>query len=78
MEMDLRTYLKQTHNKLIWKERVHIVYVQFTEFIMKMQLRDLHSRNILFESTQKFRISDLGFCVPADKLLNSIMEIFLI
>ncbi|GBC53567.2 kinase-like domain-containing protein [Rhizophagus irregularis DAOM 181602=DAOM 197198] len=26
MEMDLRTYLKQNHNKLMWKERMQIAY----------------------------------------------------
>jgi serine/threonine protein kinase len=33
--------------------------------------RDLHSGNILFNSTD-IRISDLGFCGPADKPLDSI------
>ncbi|RGB31884.1 kinase-like domain-containing protein, partial [Rhizophagus diaphanus] len=34
--------------------------------------RDLHSGNILFEDSQNFRISDLGFCGPVDKPLNSV------
>src|SRR2546421_3016890 len=35
--------------------------------------RDLHSGNILFHQIgQRFVISDLGFCGPADKSLNSI------
>src|SRR5207302_10007176 len=35
--------------------------------------RDLHSGNILFcNFVQRFAISDLGFCGPADKPLNSI------
>ncbi|POG67217.1 kinase-like domain-containing protein, partial [Rhizophagus irregularis DAOM 181602=DAOM 197198] len=34
--------------------------------------RDLHSGNILFEYTRHFRISDLGFCGPVDKSLNSV------
>ena len=35
--------------------------------------RDLHSGNILFSQlNQSFNISDLGFCGPADKPLNSI------
>src|SRR5437016_11921505 len=35
--------------------------------------RDLHSGNILFgQTTQRFDISDLGFCGPADKPLNSV------
>ncbi|POG62091.1 kinase-like domain-containing protein [Rhizophagus irregularis DAOM 181602=DAOM 197198] len=34
--------------------------------------RDLHSGNILFEYTNNFRISDLGFCGPVDKPLNSV------
>src|SRR5215213_3772405 len=35
--------------------------------------RDLHSGNVLFSQiNQSFDISDLGFCGPADKPLNSI------
>ncbi|RGB31877.1 kinase-like domain-containing protein, partial [Rhizophagus diaphanus] len=34
--------------------------------------RDLHSGNILFEYTNNFRISDLGFCGPVDKPPNSV------
>src|SRR5256885_6445684 len=35
--------------------------------------RDLHSGNILFSQLKQcFEVSDLGFCGPADKPLNSI------
>ncbi|RIA91948.1 kinase-like domain-containing protein, partial [Glomus cerebriforme] len=35
--------------------------------------RDLHSGNVLFSQlNQSFNVSDLGFCGPVDKPLNSI------
>src|ERR1044071_4326704 len=41
--------------------------------MMKMQSIDLHSGNVLFyQNDQRFFISDLGFCGPANKPLNSI------
>ncbi|RIA91962.1 kinase-like domain-containing protein, partial [Glomus cerebriforme] len=75
MHKNLREYLQQ--NKLTWKDRIQITY----EIIFAMSRihrenaihRDLHSGNILFNQiNQMFRISDLGFCGPADKPLNSI------
>ena len=64
MATDLRTYLQQNHNQLTWKERIH------KENAIH---RDLHSGNILYiQSNQRFRISDLGFCGPADKSSESI------
>ncbi|CAB4442812.1 unnamed protein product [Rhizophagus irregularis] len=51
MDMDLRTYLKQNHNKLMWKERIHIAYdiIDGIDTIHKENAihRDLHSGNIL-------------------------------
>src|SRR5581483_2959867 len=76
-QMDLRAYLQQNHNNLTWTERINIAY----NIIYAISLihgenaihRDLHSGNILFHQiNQNFRISDLGFCGPADKPLNSI------
>ena len=77
MDMDLRTYLQQNHNQLTWKERVqitddiidalHIIHYE------KAIHRDLHSGNFLFsQMSQRFEISDLGFCGPADKSPTSI------
>src|SRR5438105_770343 len=75
MEMDLRTYLQQNNNKLIWKERIQIAYdLIFALYRIHYENaihRDLHSGNVL-NFGQKFHISDLGFCGPADKPLNSI------
>uniref|UniRef100_U9U5J6 Protein kinase domain-containing protein n=1 Tax=Rhizophagus irregularis (strain DAOM 181602 / DAOM 197198 / MUCL 43194) TaxID=747089 RepID=U9U5J6_RHIID len=76
MDIDLRKYLQQNHNKLTWKERIQIAYdiIVAIDSIHKENAihRDLHSGNILFEDSQNFRISDLGFCGPADKPLNSV------
>jgi len=77
MNINLRNYLQQNHNKLTWKERIKII----SDIIYSLYLihyenaihRDLHSGNILFfQLDQRFSISDLGFCGPADKPLNSI------
>uniref|UniRef100_U9SNN8 Protein kinase domain-containing protein n=1 Tax=Rhizophagus irregularis (strain DAOM 181602 / DAOM 197198 / MUCL 43194) TaxID=747089 RepID=U9SNN8_RHIID len=73
--MDLRTYLKQNHNKLMWKERIQIAYdiIDGIDTIHKENAihRDLHSGNIL-KKRQRYYISDLGFCGPVDKPLNSV------
>jgi serine/threonine protein kinase len=75
--MDLRNYLQQNHNKLMWKERIQISF----EIIIALEQihyessihRDLHSGNILLNRRNKrFEISDLGFCGPADKSSKSI------
>ena len=67
----------ENHNKLTWKERIQIVYyiTYAASKIHKVNAihRDLHSGNILFHQIrQTFRISDLGFCGPADNPLNSV------
>ena len=77
MYMDLRNYLQQNHNQLTWKERIQITadIVGALEAINYENAihRDLHSGNILyFRKSQQFRISDLGFCGPADKSPKSI------
>ena len=69
-DIDLRKYLQQNHKKLTWKERIQII----TDITLALRRihdenaihRDLHSGNILFKD-QRFHISDLGFCGPADK-----------
>ena len=75
--MNLRTYLQQNHNKLTWTERIQIIN-DITKALSRIHKentihRDLHSGNVLFNQlNQKFSISDLGFCGPADKSLNSV------
>ncbi|PKK75473.1 kinase-like protein [Rhizophagus irregularis] len=72
MDINLREYLYQNHNKLTWKGRINITY----EIISALYIiheensihRDLHSGNILYsELNSGWYISDLGFCGPADK-----------
>ena len=75
MDIDLRKYLQQNHNKLTWKERIHIIK-RIVDAIYKVHSenaihRDLHSGNILYDFDD-WRISDLGFCGPVDKPLKSI------
>src|SRR5947207_4501149 len=77
MNNNLREYLQQNHNKLTWKEGIQIAYdIVLALFRIHKENaihRDLHSGNILFSNLgQRFLISDLGFCGPADKPLNSI------
>src|ERR1044072_7920245 len=72
MHLDLRKYLQQNHNQLTWKERVQIT-VYIIDALEKIHSenaihRDLHSGNILYSQlSQKWRISDFGFCGPADR-----------
>src|SRR6185312_4945740 len=73
----LREYLQQNHNKLTWRKGIQIAYeIGFALFSIHRENaihRDLHSGNILFSLiNQRFQISDLGFCGPANKPLNSI------
>src|SRR3954454_18981647 len=77
MSMNLRNYLQQNHNKLTWKERIEFTFniISALTLIHKDNAihRDLHSGNILYlQPAQLVFISDLGFCGPADKPLNSI------
>src|SRR5436305_14616467 len=76
-DINLRNYLQQNHNKLTWKERINITYdIVFALLRIHQENaihRDLHSGNILFSQyNQDFYVSDLGFCGPVDKPLNSI------
>ncbi|EXX63559.1 Mkk1p [Rhizophagus irregularis DAOM 197198w] len=74
LDNNLRGYLHQNHNKLTWKRRIQIIddIVYGVSRIHKENAihRDLHSGNILYNGDTY--ISDLGFCGPADKPLNSI------
>ena len=70
MNISLRKYLQQ--NQTTWSERIQIIlYIISTlEKIHyeKVIHRDLHSGNILYlQYNNEFKISDLGFCGPADK-----------
>ena len=72
MDINLRNYLQQNHEKLTLKERIQIIYyiVNALSLIHDENAihRDLHSGNILHSQlNQRFYISDLGFCGPADK-----------
>ncbi|GBB86464.1 hypothetical protein RclHR1_01290008 [Rhizophagus clarus] len=75
MYNDLRKYLQQSHNQLIWKAKIQaaVDVIHALEKIHSEQAihRDLHSGNILFKNN-RFFMSDLGFCGPADKPLKSI------
>ncbi|POG60728.1 kinase-like domain-containing protein, partial [Rhizophagus irregularis DAOM 181602=DAOM 197198] len=77
MDIDLRKYLQQNHNQLTWKKRINIAYeiINAVCFIYRENAihRDLHSGNILYSQyNDNWRISDLGFCGPADKSSKSI------
>lgn len=77
MDMDLRKYLQHNHNQLTWKKRIEITYIIINELDCihseNAIHRDLHSGNILYSQfNNTWRVSDLGFCGPADKPLKSI------
>src|SRR6266498_962338 len=77
MSVNLREYLQQNHNQLTWKERIKITFliIDALYWIHKEKSihRDLHSGNILYSQfNNSWRISDLGFCGPADKSSTSI------
>src|ERR1051325_1911555 len=72
MDIDLKKYLQQNHNQLMWKERIKITYLIIRDlyFIHEENAihRDLHSGNILYSQfVNNWLISDLGFCGPADR-----------
>ncbi|RGB36416.1 kinase-like domain-containing protein [Rhizophagus diaphanus] len=77
LDTDLRGYLQQNHNKLTWKERIKIIY-DVAEAVSRIHKekaihRDLHSGNILYcQCNDRWFISDLGFCGPANKPLECI------
>src|SRR5579859_3859170 len=76
-DVNLREYLQQNHNQLIWKERIRIVLniINAVDSIHKENSihRDLHSGNILYSQFDDgWFISDLGFCGPANMSSKSI------
>ncbi|RGB33867.1 kinase-like domain-containing protein [Rhizophagus diaphanus] len=77
MDINLREYLQQNHNQLTWIERIiiniRIISALYTICHENSIHRDLHSGNILYSQfNDTWRISDLGFCGPADKPSTSI------
>jgi serine/threonine protein kinase len=77
MDINLREYLQQNYNQLTWKQKINITFEinRALYFIHKENAihRDLHSGNILYyELNDRWCISDLGFCGPADKSSKSI------
>ncbi|POG60172.1 kinase-like domain-containing protein [Rhizophagus irregularis DAOM 181602=DAOM 197198] len=77
MDVNLREYLQQNYSQLTWKERIQITVdiISALDDIHGENAihRDLHSGNILYKKrSQKWNISDFGFCGPADKPLKSI------
>ncbi|POG74039.1 kinase-like domain-containing protein [Rhizophagus irregularis DAOM 181602=DAOM 197198] len=77
MDVNLREFLQQNHNKLTWKQKINITFeivraLYFIHFGNSIH-RDLHSGNILYSQLNiKWYISDLGFCGPADKSSKSV------
>jgi serine/threonine protein kinase len=75
LDFNLREYLQQNHNKLTWERRIQILNdIVFTVSTIHKENaihRDLHSGNILYVKAVTC-VSDLGFCGPTDKPLNSI------
>jgi serine/threonine protein kinase len=72
MNINLREYLQRNHKRLTWEERIKItvLIIDALYWIHKENSihRDLHSGNILHSQlNDSWRISDLGFCGPADK-----------
>ncbi|EXX53936.1 polo kinase CDC5 [Rhizophagus irregularis DAOM 197198w] len=76
-DVNLREYLQQNHNQLTWNERIKITFSIIDKLYWIHEEnsihRDLHSGNILYSQfNDNWRISDLGFCGPADKPSTSI------
>ncbi|POG79855.1 kinase-like domain-containing protein [Rhizophagus irregularis DAOM 181602=DAOM 197198] len=77
MDINLREYLQQNYNQLTWKEKIKVAFeiINALHFIHleKAIHRDLHSGNILYSQfSDRWIISDLGLCGPADKSSKSI------
>ncbi|RIA96681.1 kinase-like domain-containing protein [Glomus cerebriforme] len=78
MDTDLREYLQKNHNKITWKDKLKIIINVSTALHKiydneKAIHRDLHSGNVLYSEEEHYwYISDLGFCGPANKPLESI------
>jgi serine/threonine protein kinase len=77
LDTNLREYLHQNRNKLMWKEKTKIA-VDIIDALDKIHgenaiHRDLHSGNILYNRYSNYWIiSDLKFCGSTDKKLENI------
>jgi serine/threonine protein kinase len=76
LDVDLCNYLQQNQNHLSWKKKIKIIcnVINALNNIHEENAvhRDLHSGNILYNRYSDYwLISDLGFCGPVDKPLNS-------
>src|SRR6266542_536982 len=72
MDIDLRKYLQQNHNRLTWGERINIVYIIIYSLSIIHKENtihgDLHSGNILYKRYyNSWYISDIAFRGPANK-----------
>ena len=77
LNVNLKEYLYLQQNQLTWEERIKItfliIYALYWIHEENLIHRDLHSGNILYSQfNNSWRISDLGFCGPADKSSTSI------
>ncbi|CAG8757491.1 2297_t:CDS:1, partial [Ambispora leptoticha] len=75
MDCNLQEYLIKNNSRIGWKERCRVAY-KISHCLnaihnTKSVHRDLHPGNVLFHENI-IRISDLGFCGPEDKPLNSV------
>ncbi len=77
MDTNLRNHLQQNHNQITWKERIQILF-DITSALNKIHCekaihKDLHSGNVLRQPYyHEWRISDLGFCGPANRTSKQI------
>jgi serine/threonine protein kinase len=76
-DTNLRDYLQHNHNQLTWKEKINNIDLIIGELKSihdeNSIHRDLHSGNILYSQfSDRWYISDFGFCGPADKPSTSI------
>ncbi|CAI2195588.1 17130_t:CDS:1, partial [Funneliformis geosporum] len=68
-------YLQKNRTQLTWKQRINIIQ-NIIDAVLCLHYensihRDLHSGNILYsEYSDRWYISDFGFCGPADKPLG--------
>ncbi|RGB32525.1 kinase-like domain-containing protein [Rhizophagus diaphanus] len=77
MDINLKEYLQQNHDKLTWKERIRITFLIINALSQihreNSVHRDLHSGNILYSQFgDSWHISDLEFCGPANKSSTSL------
>src|ERR1700729_4258263 len=71
----LRSYLNQNFNSLTWEQKLNIMHdISYgLHFIHDKNLmhKDLHLGNVLQGNEYNTRISDFGFCKPADEISSN-------